>query len=257
MLGLLGNICLAFLFFPVTRGSSVLRLIGLTSESSIKYHIWLGHTTMVLFTAHGLGYTIFWARTHQLTQVRQAPYDSSSILNLWDCWELMHLLQMLKWETIGISNIAGELGLLTGIAIWLTSVPCIRRKIFELFYYTHHLYILFVVFFILHVGFSYCWITLPGFYLFLIDRLLRFLQSQQMVRVVSARVLPCKAVELNFSKTSGKLQKRYSCMGWYGWCLPVWLTQNTLPPKNIYFVKIDRLSSVITNNIFFQTMYIQ
>ncbi|KAF5790557.1 putative ferric-chelate reductase (NADH) [Helianthus annuus] len=178
MLGLVGNICLAFLFFPVTRGSPLLRLIGLTSESSIKYHIWVGHVTMVLFTAHGLCYTLFWAKTHQISQ-------------------------MLKWEKIGISNVAGEVGLLTGLGIWLTSVPYIRRNVFELFYYTHHLYILFVVFFILHVGFSYCWITLPGFFLFLINRMLRFLQSHQKVRLVSARVLPCRALELNFSKTPG------------------------------------------------------
>ncbi|XP_024969137.1 ferric reduction oxidase 2-like [Cynara cardunculus var. scolymus] len=169
MLGLAGNICLALLFFPVTRGSSVLRLIGLTSECSIKYHIWLGHTTMVFFTAH----------------------------------DHLCLIQMVKWEKIGISNVAGEVALLTGIAIWSTTIPRIRRSIFELFFYTHHLYILFVVFFILHAGFSYCWITLPGFYLFLIDRLLRFLQSQQKVRLVSARVLPCQAVELNFAKTPG------------------------------------------------------
>jgi ferric-chelate reductase len=69
MLGLVGNICLSFLFFPVTRGSSVLRLLGLTSESSIKYHIWLGNIAMVFFTAHGLCYTIFWAKTHQISQV--------------------------------------------------------------------------------------------------------------------------------------------------------------------------------------------
>ncbi|KAL0317818.1 UNVERIFIED_CONTAM: Ferric reduction oxidase 2 [Sesamum angustifolium] len=41
---------------------------------------------------------------------------------------------------------------------------------------------------------------LPGFYLFLIDRLLRFLQSQQRIRLISARVLPCQAMELNVSK---------------------------------------------------------
>ncbi|KAI3508319.1 hypothetical protein L1887_23325 [Cichorium endivia] len=178
MLGLIGNICLSLLFFPVTRGSPVLRLLGLTSESTIKYHIWIGNLTMVFFTAHGLCYTIFWGKTHQITQ-------------------------MMKWEKIGISNVAGEVGLITGIAIWLTSISRIRRNIFELFFYTHHLYILFVVFFILHVGFSYIWITLPGFYLFLIDRVLRFLQSQQNVRLVSARVLPCQVVELNFSKTRG------------------------------------------------------
>lgn len=69
LLGLVGNICLAFLFFPVTRGSSILRLIGLTSEASIKYHIWLGHTVMTLFTAHGLCYIIFWAKTSQISEV--------------------------------------------------------------------------------------------------------------------------------------------------------------------------------------------
>ncbi|KAG5558642.1 hypothetical protein RHGRI_008553 [Rhododendron griersonianum] len=78
-----------------------------------------------------------------------------------------------------------------------------RRKFFELFFYTHYLYIIFIVFFIFHVGFSYFCITLPGFYLFLIDRYLRFLQSQQMARLVSARILPCEAVELNFSKSPG------------------------------------------------------
>ncbi|KAH0658428.1 hypothetical protein KY289_027176 [Solanum tuberosum] len=176
MLGLVGNICLAFLFFPVTRGSSILRLFGLTSESSVKYHIWLGHAVMALFTAHGLCFIIFWADTHQLSE-------------------------MLEWNKVGISIVAGEVSLFAGIAMWMTSFPRIRRKLFELFFYTHHLYIIFIVFFVFHVGFTYSCITLPGFYLFLIDRYLRFLQSQQCVCLVSARVLPCQAVELNFSKS--------------------------------------------------------
>ncbi|MCE3214607.1 hypothetical protein HAX54_052860 [Datura stramonium] len=178
MLGLVGNICLAFLFFPVTRGSSILRLFGLTSESSVKYHIWLGHAVMTLFTAHCLCFIIFWAYTHQLSK-------------------------MLQWHKVGICIVAGEMSLLAGIAMWLTSFPRIRRKLFELFFYTHHLYIIFIVFFVFHVGFTYSCITLPGFYLFLIDRYLRFLQSQQCVCLVSARILPCQAVELNFSKCPG------------------------------------------------------
>lgn len=63
VLGIVGNLCLTFLFFPVTRGSSVLPLFGLTSEASIKYHIWLGHIAMSLFTAHGLLYIINWVVT--------------------------------------------------------------------------------------------------------------------------------------------------------------------------------------------------
>ncbi|KAJ1385364.1 Riboflavin synthase-like beta-barrel [Sesbania bispinosa] len=177
-LGLVGNICLAFLFFPVSRGSSVLRFIGLTSEGSIKYHIWLGHITMALFTAHGLCYVTFWDKTHQISEI-------------------------FTWNKVGISNVAGGVALLAGLTMWAATLPFIRRKAFELFFYTHHLYIVFVVFFVLHVGFSYSCIMLPGFYLFLIDRYLRFLQSQQKVRLVSARVLPCEAVELNFSKNPG------------------------------------------------------
>lgn len=110
---------------------------------------------------------------------------------------------MLRWDKIGVSNMAGELALMSGLAMWITSSPNIRRKTFELFFYTHHLYILFIVFFVLHVGTSYSCIMLPGFYLFLVDRYLRFLQSQQKVCLVAARLLPCEAVELNFSKATG------------------------------------------------------
>ncbi|KAK6804569.1 hypothetical protein RDI58_002353 [Solanum bulbocastanum] len=177
-LGLVGNICLTFLFVPVTRGSSVLQVFGLTSEASVKYHIWLGHIVMTLFSAHGICYIIYWAATHQL-------------------------FEMLKWGKTDISNLAGELSLLSGLVLWIATFPRIRRKMFELFFYTHHFYILFVVFFVFHVGVSYACIMLPGFFLFMVDRFLRFLQSRSNVRLVSARVLPCETLELNFSKTKG------------------------------------------------------
>ncbi|XVE77177.1 hypothetical protein DITRI_Ditri13aG0040900 [Diplodiscus trichospermus] len=70
-------------------------------------------------------------------------------------------------------------------------------------FYTHCLYIIFALFFILHVGIGYFFIMLPGFYLFMIDRFLRFLQSRSSVRLLSARVLPCHTLELNFAKSPG------------------------------------------------------
>ncbi|XP_031393556.1 ferric reduction oxidase 2-like isoform X2 [Punica granatum] len=177
-LGIVGNIALAFLFFPVTRGSSVLPLFGLTSEASIKYHIWLGHIVMTLFTAHGVIFIIVWIITHQFSE-------------------------MIQWDFTGVSNVAGELSLLAGLGLWLTTFPAVRRKMFEVFFYTHYLYLLFMFFFILHVGISYSFIMLPGFFLFLIDRYLRFLQSRHRVCLLSARVLPCDTLELNFSKSPG------------------------------------------------------
>ncbi|XP_047336064.1 ferric reduction oxidase 4-like [Impatiens glandulifera] len=174
-LGYIGNICWAFLFFPVTRGSSILPMIGLTSESSIKYHIWLGHVSNLLFTLHTIGFIVYWGITNQMSQ-------------------------MVDWDKTYVSNVAGWIAMLFGWAIWVTSFPSIRRKAFELFFYTHHLYLLYIVFYMLHVGGPYLFMILPGIFLFFIDRYLRFLQSQKRARLVSARLLPCGVVELNLSK---------------------------------------------------------
>ena len=107
---------------------------------------------------------------------------------------------MLEWDRTSISNLAGEIALVAGLVMWTTTFPAIRKRFFEAFYYTHHLYIVFMLFFVFHVGISHSLISLPGFYIFVVDRFLRFLQSRNNVKLVSARVLPCDTVELNFSK---------------------------------------------------------
>ncbi|XP_022140908.1 ferric reduction oxidase 4-like isoform X2 [Momordica charantia] len=176
--GYIGNICWAFLFFPVTRGSSLLPLIGLTSESTIKYHIWLGHLSNLLFALHTVGFIIYWAITHQMAQ-------------------------LIQWSEDYVSNVAGLIAMAFATVIWATSFRPIRRKMFEVFYYTHHFYILYIIFYLIHVGVAYVCMILPGIFLFAIDRYLRFLQSQRRVSLVSARHLPCGAVELNFLKSPG------------------------------------------------------
>lgn len=177
-LGLVGNMCAAFLFFPVARGSSLLPLVGLTSESSIRYHVWLGHLAMVLFTAHGLCYVIVWALNGRI-------------------------YELLKWGSVDISNVAGEIALLCGLAMWAVTFPRIRRRMFELFFYAHYLYIPFLLFYLLHISFSPFCLILPGVYLFLVDRFLRLLQSRRRVRLLSARLLQSEAMELNFAKAPG------------------------------------------------------
>ncbi|XVE58483.1 hypothetical protein DITRI_Ditri04bG0173200 [Diplodiscus trichospermus] len=177
-LGYVGNICWAFLFFPVTRGSSLLPLVGLTSESSIKYHIWLGHVSNILFAAHTIGFIIYWAITNQMAE-------------------------MLEWSKTWVSNVAGVIAIVIALPMWVTSLPRFRRKMFEVFFYTHHLYLLYIFFYVLHVGDAYFCMILPGIFLFLIDRYLRFLQSRHRARLLSARLLPCGVVELNFSTTPG------------------------------------------------------
>ncbi|KAJ8529470.1 hypothetical protein K7X08_036305 [Anisodus acutangulus] len=174
-LGYIGNICYAFLFFPVTRLSSILPLVGLTSESSIKYHIWLGHVSMALAILHSVGFVIYYAVSNQM-------------------------IEMLEWSSTYVSNVAGEIATLVAIAMWATSLYKIRRKMFEVFFYTHQLYSLYIFFYLLHVGVAYTCMILPGIFLFVIDRYLRFLQSKRRARLISSRLLPCSTIELTFSK---------------------------------------------------------
>ena len=108
---------------------------------------------------------------------------------------------MLKWNYVGVSNLAGEISLLGGLAMWVMTVPCIRRKAFELFFYTHYLYIVFMVFYVFHVGMVNTSNVFTAFYLFLLDRYLRFLQSRRHVRLLL--LVYCHVTLLN--STSPKL----------------------------------------------------
>ena len=130
---------------------------------------------------------------------------------VYSCYEFKYgvstIIQVFEWRRDGVPNLAGDIALVFAMAMWATSSTRIRRKMFEVFFYTHHLYALYILFYILHVGAAYSCMILPGIYLFLVDRYLRFLQSRRRARLVSARILPCDSVELNFSKSPGIKQQ--------------------------------------------------
>ncbi|XP_017984947.1 PREDICTED: ferric reduction oxidase 7, chloroplastic [Theobroma cacao] len=174
--GMIGLLCLAFLFLPVARGSLLLRLIDIPFEHATRYHVWLGHLTMTLFTLHGLFYVIAWAIKGTL------------------------LKELLEWRNIGIANLPGVISLLAGLFMWVTSLHPVRKDYFELFFYTHQLYVVFVVFLALHVGDFVFSIAAGGIFIFMLDRFLRFCQSRRTVDVLSAKCLPCGTVELVLSK---------------------------------------------------------
>ncbi|GMI80640.1 ferric reduction oxidase 7, FERRIC REDUCTION OXIDASE 7 [Hibiscus trionum] len=175
-LGMLGLLCLIFLFLPVSRGSLLLRLIDIPFEHATRYHVWLGHLTMVLFTLHGLFYVIAWAMNGTLVK------------------------EMLEWKQVGIANLPGVISLLAGLFMWVTSLHPVRKDYFELFFYTHQLYVVFVVFLALHVGDFVFSIVAGAIFIFMLDRFLRFCQSRTTVDVLSAKCLPCGTVELVLSK---------------------------------------------------------
>ncbi|KAK6920638.1 Ferric reductase transmembrane component-like domain [Dillenia turbinata] len=174
--GLLAEACLALLLFPILRGMSLFRLLGVQFEASVRYHIWLG-TAMILFaTLHGLITFFIWGVKIQIKD------------------------EMWLWQKTGRIYLAGEIALITGLVIWISSLPQIRRKKFEIFYYTHHLYIVFLVFFLFHVGDRHFYMIFSGIFLFALDKLLRVIQSRPETCIVSARVFPSKVIELILPK---------------------------------------------------------
>lgn len=113
-------------------------------------------------------------------------------------------LQLIEWKDIGIANLPGVISLLAGLLMWVTSFSPVRKWNFELFFYTHQLYVVFVVFLALHVGDFIFAMAASGIFLFVLDRFLRFCQSRRTVNVVSAKCLPCGTVELVVSKPRSK-----------------------------------------------------
>ncbi|GFZ09493.1 ferric reduction oxidase 6 [Actinidia rufa] len=108
--------------------------------------------------------------------------------------------QILEWKNIGVANLPGVISLVAGLFMWVTSLPQVRKQNFELFFYTHQLYIVFVLFLALHVGDFIFSIAAGGIFLFILDRFLRFCQSRRTINVISATCLPCGTVELVISK---------------------------------------------------------
>ncbi|KAL4193394.1 hypothetical protein AMTRI_Chr06g176670 [Amborella trichopoda] len=174
--GFVAEACLALLLFPILRVLALPQLLGLQYEVSVRYHIWLGNTMMLFSVLHG--FTIMFA------------------------WGIKHSLQeeLLKWQKTGSVNLAGEFALMAGLIIWITSIYYIRRKWFELFYWTHHLYGVFIVFFLFHVGDRHFYTVISGVLLFTLDKILRIVQSKATTSLICARILPCQAIELILSK---------------------------------------------------------
>lgn len=111
---------------------------------------------------------------------------------------------MLEWKDIGVANLPGVISLLAGLLMWVTSLHPVRKKQFELFFYTHQLYVIFIVFLALHVGDFVFSMAAGAVFLFILDRFLRFCQSRTKVDLISASCRPCGTVELTFSKPASK-----------------------------------------------------
>ena len=50
----------SLLWIPVSRGSVLLRIVGIPFERAVRYHIWLANLMILLVTLHSIGYIVFY-----------------------------------------------------------------------------------------------------------------------------------------------------------------------------------------------------
>ncbi|CAM8937618.1 unnamed protein product [Rhodiola kirilowii] len=126
-IGSIGLFCLAFLFHPYSRGSVLLRFIDIPYRTCYQIpRLALDISQWLSFTLHGIAYVAAWAMQGHLIK------------------------ELLEWKDIGVANLAWVISLIAGLLMWFTSFGLVRKQYFELFFYTHQLYIIFIVFLVLH-----------------------------------------------------------------------------------------------------------
>lgn len=109
----------SLILFPVSRYSVLLALFGISFERAVKFHKWIGRSTFIFVTCH------FIAMLVENAMTGNAAY-------LWSMSTISYpLLGFIAWCLMGI------LGLMT--------FETIRRKCWELFYYSHVIIALTVV----------------------------------------------------------------------------------------------------------------
>ncbi|KAI4383892.1 hypothetical protein MLD38_009682 [Melastoma candidum] len=52
--------------------------------------------------------------------------------------------RIIEWKSDGGAKLAGIIGYSFGLLMWITTIPPIRRRYFELFFYIHQLYVLII-----------------------------------------------------------------------------------------------------------------
>lgn len=168
-LGHLNDLNISLLLFPVARNSVWSSLFGISFERAIKFHRWIARVMFTFITCHMLGWWISWWKKG--TFVKEALTFNGFFATEYGDWTIPYV----------------EVAWLISLFMVLTSLEYFRRKFFELFYYSHHLFVVFLIFANFHSWEQWKYLSF-SFVLYTLDRVLRFYYSQSATAVVSASV---------------------------------------------------------------------
>lgn len=160
--GHLSSIQMALLFFPVVRNSIWLNLLGISYERALKFHRVMARITLIFVIVHFITMDHLFGR-EMLSQDMKTKYGDGAVHGF-------------------ISFIA------LGVTIVLSWEP-IRRRFWDAFLVSHLiLFPVTIIFACLHNYQVRYYLAAPLF-LYVVDRLVRFIRSMRQVEIVSMKVL--------------------------------------------------------------------
>lgn len=200
--GQFGNFFMGFLFFPIARNSIWTHVFGVPWEAAVSVHRFLGYCFMVSIFIH----MCFWWK--QFDNEGHFPHDIFAIpmytpnngLDDGPCGDnwTVPLSILMYWIAIPV------MGGLT--------YHKIRRKYFELFYYSHYFFLPLAITVAIHATSSMYFIAGGGF-LWLVDRALRFYDGHwRTIRVEALYPLPGNITEVVITMNSSpSVLRRFFC----------------------------------------------
>ncbi|CAK4313094.1 unnamed protein product [Aphanomyces euteiches] len=179
-LGFNGVFNMVFLALPASRHCFWMEWLNIPFAHGVKYHRWLGVATIVAIGGHTLFYIIAYAIENELHEL--LPIHDGGL----------H-----PWQ-----NLYGILSYLCMAIMGITSLPIIRRKFYNVFYYTHFLFIPAALFATLHWGNMIYWLY-TSIVLYLVNRMYSSASITAPVCIKRAKALPAQVVQLTLHCATG------------------------------------------------------
>ncbi|KAJ3021200.1 hypothetical protein HKX48_009035 [Thoreauomyces humboldtii] len=194
-LGSIGTLLAMLALFPVSRNGLLLFLFNLPFERAINYHRYIAYASILMLGIHGAMYIGFYAN--------KDIFPDGIGSQMWDGVTGLNLSGLISWFAMA--------------ALFVTSLPFIRRHFFEFFYRTHiPFFLIFVVFAAIHEGAAIGFLA-PALVLYALDIGLRIRSARAAIEMKSIKVLPGGVVRIEFDRTP---KFRYDAGQYVFICLP-------------------------------------
>jgi len=162
ILGMSAVYSLMLLFFPVSKRNFWLEFFNVKFERAIKFHKMLA------------GFMVFFVILHVLSSSRGMILANQFWMCLIPNDQCMFDSRVIMY---------GWIAALTALPLLLTSISWVRRRNYELFYYTHFLFLPFVIIMQLHYD-HFIYYAAPGTVAYLLDKILWWCSARSPVSIV-------------------------------------------------------------------------